>query len=592
MGDEEGVTDYKRELDLHDSEVRISFLKDGKKFSRRMIASFPDDVIAIELTCSEKNSLSFHTQLSRGNITWDLGPYQRQVYRHPNYNTYVDDIVNIDDMTYMTATCGGRDGITLGCVIKVIQEGGTLESIGNSLIVKNANKALILVSSSTTFYDEDIKKTAIDKVSKAATKTDLWDVHSKDYKELFDRTSLELPDEDVVRLFEFGKYLTISGSRMGSQPLNLQGIWNKDFDPMWGSKYTININAEMNYWPCETLDLPECHMPLFDLIERMRPRGREVAKRMYGMRGFVAHHNTDIWADCAPQDVCLSSSYWIMGAAWLCLHIWEHYSFTGDKDFLREKYDTMLEAARFLLDYMAIENGNVVFSPSISPENEYRLPNGESGCVCKGAAMDDQIAFELFDRCLKAEDVLGTGDPVIEEIKDAITKIRKPQIAPDGSIMEWHEENEEIDPGHRHISHLFGLYPGHTIDSSELKEAAAVTLQKRLSGGGGHTGWSRAWIINMYASLGDGENAYKHVRLLMEKSLLPNLFDNHPPFQIDGNFGLVSGIIRMLVGEEGEELPALPSNWMNGSLKGFKIRGGKKIDLTWENGKVTYKKLY
>ncbi len=591
-GDESNVTEYRRELDLHDSEVRISYVKDGIRFERSIIASYPDNVIAISLKSSAPQSLSFHTQLSRGKITWDLGPYQKQVYRHPNYNTYVDDIINIDDMTYMTATSGGRDGITMGCAIKVISQGGMFQSLGNSLKVEKADSALILISSTTSFYDDDIKSAVMDTLTRASRKSDLWDAHRKDYKSLFDRTSLELPDEEAVRLFEFGKYLTISGSRKGSQPLNLQGIWNKDFDPMWGSKYTININAEMNYWPCESLDLPECHLPLFDLIDRMRPRGNEVASRMYGMRGFVAHHNTDIWADCAPQDVCLSSSYWIMGAAWLCLHIWDHYSYTCDVEFLKEKFPIMLEASQFLLDYMTEENGQIIFYPSISPENEYRLPNGESGCVCKGASMDDQIAYELFDRCIRAEEILKTGDPLVSEISEALSKIRKPSIASDGSVMEWHEEYEELDPGHRHISHLFGLFPGHTIDSDELKRASRVTLDKRLSAGGGHTGWSRAWIINMYAALGDGEKAYEHIRLLIEKSLLPNLFDDHPPFQIDGNFGLVSGIIRMLVGETGEELPALPSKWKDGALKGFKIRGGKKVDLVWKDGKVIDKKIY
>ena len=590
------AAEYSRELDIANSEVRISYNKDGVNFRRSIIASYPDKVIAVKLSSDQEGKISFRTQLARGNITWDMRPFREQVYRNPGYNNCVDAIYNpSDNETILTGRCGGTGSLEFACQIKVIAKGGSIESLGNTLVVKNADEALILIAAATEFYEKDLKgyldKTLSDASDKGANK--IWADHIADYRTLYDRTGLTLPSTewDVVRMFNFGKYLTISGSREGSQPLNLQGIWNKDFDPAWGSKYTININAEMNYWPCEVLDLPECHMPLFDLLERMKPRGEEAAKKMYGMRGFVAHHNTDFWGDCAPQDTCLSSTYWVLGAAWLCLHVWEHYKYTGDIEFLREHSDAMVKAAIFIVDYSIIDNGYLVLSPTISPENEYELPDGEKGCICKGASMDDQIIRELFASVLSAEEILKTNVPEIEEIRKSLELIKPVTVGSDGRILEWHEEYKETDPGHRHISHLFGLFPGTSIKEEHF-DATVKTLQKRLESGGGHTGWSRAWIINLYAAMGMGEEAYKHVRLLMDKSLLPNLFDNHPPFQIDGNFGLVSGIVRMIISRHGEELPALPQEWKDGSITGFKLEGGSKIDLIWKDYKVVSKRVY
>ena len=588
-------TDYSRELDLGNSEVRIAYTKDGIRYSRSVIASFPDKVIAVKLNCSSKGKISFRTQPARGNITWDFRSFREQIYRNPGYNNCVDSMRNLpDNKTVLTGRCGGTGSLEFACGIKVIVNGGSIESIGNTLVVNGADEAVIFVAASSEFYENDPVNYLNKILDNAANKgfDQIRKDHISDYKSLYDRTRLTLPDSewDVVRMFNFGKYLMRSGSREGSQPLNLQGIWNKDFDPMWGSKYTININAEMNYWPCEPLDLSECHLPLFDLLERMKPRGEDIAKRMYGMRGFVAHHNTDIWGDCAPQDTCLSSTYWVLGAAWLSLHVWEHYKYTNDESFLREHFDAMLKAAIFIVDYSAVDNGYLVLSPTISPENEYELPNGEKGSVCKGASMDDQIIRELFECVLKAEKILNTGVPEIAEIKEKYDLIKPVTTGKDGRIMEWHEDYKETDPGHRHISHLFGLFPGTSI-TDEYYDAARMTLAGRLESGSGHTGWSRAWIINLYAAMGMGDEAYKHVRLLMENSLLPNLFDNHPPFQIDGNFGLVSGIIRMILGRNGEEIPALPKEWKSGSVKGFKLEGGQIIDLEWEDYKVVAKNV-
>lgn len=595
--EDEEVTDYCRELDLADSEVRISYSTDGARYLRQVIASFPDKVIAVKISCDKKGMISFRTQLARGNISWDMGPWKDQVLRNPGYNGRADKIFNpSEDKTLLTGKTGGEGALGFACEIKVIAGGGKVSSVGNSLIVKDCDEALILIAAASEFYEKDLISYLDETLDMAAAKgiEKIKEDHLMDYKDLYLRTDLTLPpsETDVVRMFNFGKYLTISGSRKGSQPLNLQGIWNKDFDPAWGSKYTININLEMNYWPCEVLDLPECHLPLFDLLEKMKARGEEVADKMYGMRSFVAHHNTDIFGDCAPQDSCLSSSYWVLGAAWLSLHVWEHYLYTGDPDFLRSHFDSMVEAAVFLIDYSIVSDGYLVLSPTLSPENEYELPDGKKASVCKGASMDDQIMAELFDVILKAENVINSERPEIEEIRKAKDLVKPVSITSDGMIAEWHSGLKETDPGHRHISHLFGLFPGSTIRGEELLKAASLTLEKRLASGSGHTGWSRAWIINLYAALGKGNEAYKHLRLLMSGSLLPNLFDDHPPFQIDGNFGLVSGIVRMILGKEGEYLPALPEEWKDGSVRGLKMPGGSKIDLEWKDGRIISEKTY
>ena len=573
--------------------------------TREAFSSNPKSAIIIRLTSSER-TLNFHTALGRGNITWDLRSTEEQVYRHPAYADFCDRVYNIGNTTILTGLPGGEGAIRFACGIRVIYTDGTLKSIGNSLVIKDASEVVIAVTSATSFYEqnEDLESVitnrlkALDNISYE----ELLNEHVTDHANLFNRVSLTLPEseDDIVRLFNFGRYLMIAGSREGSQPLNLQGIWNKDLNPMWGSKYTININAQMNYWPAEICNLSECHSPLFELIERMRPNGREVARKMYGCGGFMAHHNTDIWGDCAPQDMCLSSTYWVMGAAWLSLHLWTHYEYTLDTDFLQTKFPTMLEAAEFILDYLTEDGDHLVTNPTLSPENEYILPNGNRGVICKGATMDNQIIRELFGACLKAANILKIENATLDRISLALPRIAPTAIGADGTIKEWNEDYPSTDPGHRHISHLFGLYPGNEINETtpQLKSAAFKTIEKRLSNGGAHTGWSRAWIINLYARLRDGNEAHQHIRLLISKSLLPNLFDNHPPFQIDGNFGVTSGIAEMLVQNDSAGaddftlLPALPDAWDHGEVKGLRLKGNRTVDITWKDHKVTDFRVY
>ena len=615
-------TDYKRELDIQNALVSVSYKIEDVNYKREVFSSYPAGCIAVRLSADKKGMLSFRVNIGRGYAPWENVPFKEQTVRKQNYNKFVDDIAfSGEHLQVMNATVGGKDPVLLSCAVKTIVKGGSAEDIGNTVVVKNADEALIILAAETSFRvsnkesaingkkevektfeekAEAVKKAAISDIEKNVNKSfeDLLDEHTADYRALYDRVKLEIEgDEESVRFFNFGRYLLIASSRPGSLPANLQGIWNEDYFPMWGSRFTININTEMNYWPANICNLSECEEPLFDLLERVRENGRVTAKKMYGCNGFVAHHNTDIWGDSAPQDVCISSSYWVLGGAWLSIHIWEHYLFNGNKEFLEKYYPIMRDAAVFVMDYLIKDGDCLVMCPSLSPENTYILPNGEKGVVCKGASMDNQIIRELLTDCIKAEEVLFADGKVLKEetiserALNVLERIPEIKIGKYGTIMEWNKDYEEAEPGHRHISQLFALYPAAQINETtpELFEAAKKTIERRLSFGGGHSGWSRAWIINMYARLGMGNEALENLHILIEKQTLPNLFDNHPPVQIDGNFGAAAGIAEMLVQSINGDiklLPALPDKWKKGRVEGIKLRGGKTLKLLeWEDGK-------
>ncbi|UOQ86467.1 glycoside hydrolase family 95 protein [Gracilibacillus salinarum] len=595
---------YSRVLDLDTAIVNTSFVTDNISHQREVFTSYPDQVMVMRLTAAEQQPISFQASLDRGN-TRNLDTTEQLS----------------SSSILMSGETGGKDGIAFTAVLKVIAEEGDVNTLGNQICVNQASAVTILLTAATSYRFEKPKEQCLHTISCAARKgfNDLRKTHIEDYQSLFQRVELtisepstvgeELPtDERLKQLqqgeedlglidtyFHFGRYLMIASSRPNSLPATLQGIWNDLMLPPWDSKYTININAQMNYWPAEVCHLSECHMPLLTHIEKMKESGRVTAKKMYNCRGFTAHHNTDIWGDTAPQDIYPPASYWPMGAAWLCLHLWEHYQYTTDVTYLEQAYETMKEAALFFVDFlMENKDGYLITTPSVSPENTYILPDGERGRLCEAPSMDSQIIHALFSNCIKASDILAVDKAFSQQLSDLKDKLPPIQIGKHGQIKEWLEDYDEAEPGHRHISHLFALHPGNQISpitTPALTKAAEVTLKRRLMHGGGHTGWSRAWIINMWARLHQSEAAYDNVVELLKSSTLPNLFDNHPPFQIDGNFGGTAGIIEMIVQSQNDEihlLPAIPKAWKNGYVKGIKARGGYELEFEWKQHQIQY----